>query len=161
MFDRVIQAWQPSNVTCCLRRTAVTVTTCTCQEPVMQSVVLCPPSGFAFFGNQRCFRQRRAMFLMQWFSTHNETGGWEQCVRATDWPVTRLYTAYWTTSGRTLLSFTLLSRLRHVGSHQENESGKLRTSYRSVCRNLCTARRDGSTSVAEALRGLGYTIRCA
>ena len=48
--------------------------------------------------------------------------------------VTRLCTAYWTTSGRTSLSCTLLWRRRHVDRSRENESGELRASYRSVCK---------------------------
>ena len=74
--------------------------------------------------------------------------------------VTRLCTAYWTTSGRTPLLFTLLWRHRYVDSRRENESGELPASYRSVCR-ICAlhAEMAVSKSVAEALRGLGYTIR--
>jgi len=42
-----------------------------------------------------------------------------------------------------------------VDSRRENESRELQERLQ----NLCVARRDGSKSVAEALRGLGHTIR--
>jgi len=80
----------------------------------------------------------------------------EQRVRTTDWPQSPV-SVY-----RLLDNF----RIVHIALEAEVRGQPPRKRVRRVTRelqerlqNLCVARRDGSKSVAETRRGLGYTIR--